>query len=85
MLKFLQRFEFFKAGCDQERYGQFMRRWEANRADFEACPSFGALLQLLSERLDPSEVATIKTGHYLTIKGPDFEYMTRVYIREEGK
>ena len=83
MFKFLNRFEFFKAGCDQGRYGAFMRRWESNRADFEACPSIEALLQLLSERLEPSEVATIKTGHYLTLKGPDFEYMTRVYIRGE--
>lgn len=82
MFKFLQRFEFFKAGCDQGSYGEFMRRWEANRADFEACSSFEALLRLLSERLEPSEVATLKTGHYLSIKGPDFEYMTRVYIRE---
>lgn len=83
MFKFLQSFESFRAGCDHERYSDFMRRWESNRADFEACSSFEALLQLLSERLKPSEVATIKTDHYLTIKGPDFEYITRVNMRRE--
>lgn len=83
MFKFWQSFESFRAGCDHERYSDFMRRWEANRADFEACSSFESLLQLLSERLGPGEQATIKTDHYLTIKGPDFEYLTRICIRDK--
>lgn len=82
MFKFLGRFELFKKGHDPERYGEFMRRWESNRADFEACRDFDGLLKMLSERLDEGEQATIRTGHYLTITGPYFEYMTRVYIRE---
>lgn len=82
MFKFLQRFEFFKAGCDQERYGQFMRRWEANRADFEACKDFSELLRLLQERLAEGESATIKTDNYLHIQGPDFEYITHIFKSE---
>ena len=84
MFKFLNRFEFFREKCDKERYWQFMRRWEANRADFEKCADFAELLQLLQSRLADGESATIKTDHYLHIKGPDFEYLTRIFKSERG-
>lgn len=84
MFKFLTRYEFFGAGCDHERYAEFLRRWESNRADFEGASSMQELLVMLSERLTKTETATIKAdknGQYLTVKGPDWAYTTRIYAR----
>ena len=87
-LAFFSRFEYFAKGCDKGRYYAFMRRWESNRADFEACATLGDLLRLLAARLEPQEQAQIKVGDggkWLTITGPDFRYVTRVYTRESER